>query len=133
MINLLLKLMSHPLGVALLLLPLAIIAKNLIGAGGALLQPDAFKPEYLKRGLFKGLLIYAGIGVLALMATIAKELSVNIGGNDYNLIQAVIVLVMGAVALYIRDTFQLLSTIFKQQTVDAIETDFRIKGDHSNE
>ena len=133
MFNLLMKLMSHPLGVALVLLPLAILAKNLIGAGGALLQADAFKAEYLKRGLFKGLLIYAGIGVLALMATIAKELSVNVGGNDYNLIQAVIVLVMGAVALYVRDTFQLLSTIFKQQTVDDIETDFRIKGDHSNE
>ena len=129
MINLLLKLMSHPLGVALLLLPLAILAKNLIGAGGALLQPDAFKSEYLKRGLFKGLLIYAGIGVLAIMATIAKELSVNIGGNDYNLIQAVIVLVMGAVAIYVRDTFQLLSTIFKQETVEVVESDFRIRED----
>ena len=117
MLNIIKTIGSSPLGIALTLLPLAIIAKNLIGAGGSILD-TTWNANYLKRGLFKGSLIYAGIGVLALMAHLSPELSVGIGGSEYTLVEGVVVLIMGAIILYIKDVFELLAIIFKQSTTE---------------
>ena len=106
---------SDPLWVALSLLPLAIIAKNLLGAGHAQ-QSNQLNWNYLKRGLYKGLLIYTAIAVLSVMAALSNDLSVNINGAKLTLVQAVTVVIMGAVAVYVKDIFALFLLIFKQPT-----------------
>ena len=112
--------LNNPLGIALILLPLSILAKNLFGAGNGI-QNNNFKSEYLKRGLFKGVLIYAGIGVLSVMALLSDELSVVIGGSEYGLIEATILIITGATLLYIKDTFVIFGKIFSQETTEDIE------------
>ncbi|WP_159641160.1 hypothetical protein [Erysipelothrix anatis] len=106
---------SDPLWVALVLLPLAIIVKNLLGAGHAQ-QSNQLNWNYLKRGLYKGLLIYMAIAVLSVMAALSSDLSVNVNGTSLTLVQAVTVIIMGAVAVYVKDIFALFLLIFKQPT-----------------
>lgn len=120
--ELFINIVSDPLGVALLLLPLSILAKNLIGAGHSA-QTNSFNWNYLKRGLFKGILIYLGIGVIALMSLLSSELTVTINETTYTLVQGVTVIIMGAVMLYIIDTFKLLQSIWKTSTTEAIDVD----------
>lgn len=111
---------SHPLGVALVLLPMSIAAKNLFGAGNAT-QVNQFNWNYLKRGLFKGLLIYLGIGVLSAMAILSKDLKVSIAGMDYTLIEGCILIIGGATLVYLKDTFVIFGEIFNQKTTEEIE------------
>ena len=79
-------------------------------------QNNNFKYEYLKRGLFKGVLIYSGIGVLSIMAVLSDDLSVDISGSEYGLFEAAILIISGSTLLYIKDTFIIFGKIFNQET-----------------
>ncbi|QIK69958.1 hypothetical protein G7062_06500 [Erysipelothrix sp. HDW6C] len=123
--ELILRIIEPPLGVALALLPLSILAKNLIGAGHSI-QENAFNLNYLKRGLFKGILIYLGIGIISLMSLLSNELFVVINDVTYTLVNGVTVIIMGAVMVYIIDTFKILQLVWRTSTTVTIESD-RVK------
>ncbi|WP_159638706.1 hypothetical protein [Erysipelothrix anatis] len=106
---------SDPLWVALVSLPLVIITKNLLGAGHSL-QLNDFNWNYLKRGLFKGILIYSAIGVLMLIAVLNDDLGANINGATVSVVKGLTVIIMGTVAVYVKDIFALFLLIFKQPT-----------------
>lgn len=113
--NFILLLKNHPLGVVLLLLPLAIVAKNLAGAIHGI-QEQKFNFDYFRRGLFKGLSLYILFALISLMAWVSSDLLVNIGGTDYTLIQALVLILWGAIIIYIKDTFIIIQLIFNQST-----------------
>lgn len=92
----------------LIILPLAILAKNLLGAGHGI-QEHKFEWNILKQGLFKGLLIYAGIGVLTLIAVIATEIDVV---AQMEIILALTVLLGGVVVVYVKDSVEILGKIW---------------------
>lgn len=113
---------SNELATAMVVLPLAIIAKNLVGAGHGY-QKDEYDWQILKQGLFKGILIYAGIGVLVLIALLSSDITVLVGGVDLGIVEALIVVIGGASLVYIVDIFTLLGKIWKQPSQEEKEAD----------
>lgn len=93
------------------------MAKNLAGAIHGI-QEQKFNFDYFKRGLFKGLSLYALFGTVALMSWLSSDLSVSVGGANNSLVQALVVVLWIAIATYVRDLFIIIQLIFNQSTTE---------------
>lgn len=111
---------NNPLLTVLVVLPLSILAKNLLGAGHGV-QENKFDWQILKAGLFKGLLIYGGVGVITLIALISADFTVFIGGSELGLVEALIVVIGGASVVYIAETFEIMLKIWRQPSKEDVE------------
>ena len=111
------ELLTSNLGRALTVLPFIMLANNLFGAVLAELK-EKFDSNRLKAGLTKGIVIYVGIGLFAVASIYLKELTVEFNGDLYSLIDAMYVIIWGAIVVYSTDGLSKLSKIFKVETGD---------------
>lgn len=111
------EILTSNLGRALTVLPFIMLANNLFGAVLAELK-EKFDSNRLKAGLTKGIVIYVGIGLFAAASTYLKELTVEFNGDLYSLIDAMYVIIWGAIVVYSTDGLSKLSKIFKVETGD---------------
>lgn len=110
--NLIKELLVTNLGRALIVLPFIMIANNLFGAALAGLN-KVFSFERLKAGLFKGLLVYTGIALFAIISFYTNDLNVDFNGTTYTLIDAMYVIVWASVIAYGKDGIEKLAKLFK--------------------
>lgn len=98
----------------LLVLPLTILADNLLGAAKAGVSPkEHFDPTVLKQGLTKGALVYSGVLVYAFISYLMADLKVAIGADVYSLIDAMYVILLAAVVKFAKDGIVKLIEITK--------------------
>lgn len=103
---------SNDLLLIMVVLPLSIIAHNLFGAALAELEQD-FKPEILIKGLRKGFLIYSGIIIYAFISYLMSDLTIQLGGELYSLVDAIYIIIFAATLNYSRMGIEKLIQITK--------------------
>lgn len=108
---------NHPLGVVLLILPIAVFVKNIAG-GVHGIQTNKWNFEYFKRGIFKGFSLYLIFALITAIAWLSSDFLITVGGTDYGLVEALVFILTGAIALYLRDTFIIIQAIFVAKSTE---------------
>lgn len=93
------QLSLNDLGNALIALPIIIVGNILFGLASGSIQ-YGFDKEKFKLGLVKGVSMYGGILMLVLVSIIMVDLKVALGGSEYGLIDAMYIIVYGAIGNY---------------------------------
>lgn len=120
--RLLLEIIGTNLGKALIVLPFVILGNSLFGAALAGFK-ERFDSARLKAGLIKGVIVYAGILMFALVSYYANGLSIDFNGSTYTLIDAMYVVIWATVIAYGKDGIEKLAKIFSFKTGNLEESE----------
>lgn len=98
------------------ILPLTIIANNLLGAAKSSIDiKDQFDYKKLYKGLAKGVVVYSGIFIYSIVSFYMRDLSVSIAGGNYNLVDAVYLIILAAIVRYSTDGISKLKDIMEYE------------------
>lgn len=117
MIQLIENLITTDLGRALTVLPLIMLANNLLGAalGGLTTK---WKPDLLRAGMKKGAVVYSAIALFTLVSMLAPELSINFADLDVDLVTGMYMIIWAAITAYGYDGLTKLAKIFNYKIGD---------------
>lgn len=107
--------------VVMLALPLTIIAYNLLGAAYANIDvKQEFSKDKLTRGLQKGFMVYAAVVIYTVISYLMADLTIDVFGGSYNLVDAVYIVIFAAIIKYAKDGILKLAEImkYKEPTYD---------------
>lgn len=104
----------------LLALPALIVGNILVGMGKGSYENE-FDMALVKKGLLKGVLIYAAIAILAGVGYYLNDFQVNINGANVTILGALEILMYGTVGWYIVEILGKLSEILPSKVKAVIE------------
>lgn len=108
------------LGTVLVALPLTILANNLLGAALAEIDVNkSYNSGRLKRGLTKGAMVYISIMLYTIISTFMTDLTIDILGGTYTLVDAMYIIIFGTIVMYAKDGIQKLMTILNYNEEEA--------------
>lgn len=107
------KLFQIPICRLMIVLPLFVFGNILLGAVIAEFD-QVFDKVKCKRGIFKGIIIYASMIIIVVASLpLKEELTVVIGGNEYTIMNAMQFILWTTIAIYAQDFFSKLITVFQ--------------------
>ena len=110
--------------VAMIVLPLTILANILLGAGLASVDDlKEFDWKILFKGVVKGVLVYLAIMLYALVSNLMSDLTIEIMGDRYSLVDAMYLIILSAIYRYGKDGISKAMKIFNFKSEDTPSED----------